>query len=686
MAEKKTVLITGGCGFIGTNAAEYYLNKGFKVVVFDNLSRVGAKENLKHLKTKKGLIFIKGDIRNSKQIESAFKKYRPDYVLHLAAQVTMVTSVQKPREDFEINALGTFNVLEALRKEAPEAALLYSSTNKVYGEMQDLETVEKDKRYEYRDFKGIDEKRPLDFHGPYGCCYSADTDILTDNGWKKFTELTSKDKVLTYNIEKEIAEYQKPTEHFSYKYEGKMYVQANRRLKTCVTPNHKMLVGSRVGHNGIKNPKLLTAESIDGKARAYLLAAELNEGERKPNFLLPEVRPEKKNEHLFTEKKISMDKWLHFLGWYISEGHCDKNNVSGNYSIVLTSYHRKNEAVKAFRDIGLVSIIKEHHIVATSKQLYTYLKKLGKSHDKYIPQDIKKLHPEHLAILLKSLLAGDGNKTSKNSWRYTTVSKRLADDVQEIAIKCGIAASTNLDKEGFYRVQACTTRTAQCNLDAKRSSWINYKGMVYCVEVPNSTVMVRQNGYAYFSGNSKGTGDQYTIDWARIYGLKTVVFRQSGIYGPHQFGIEEQGWLAWFINALLFEKPVTIYGDGKQVRDVLYVDDVLDAYDKALMNINETRGKAFNIGGGTDYSLSIWELFEILEKLSNKKFKYTFGDWRPGDQKAYISDISKAKNSFDWCPKVSPKEGVEKLYAWIAENKEAVLRAGVFPSNYPIVK
>jgi len=347
---KKTILITGGCGFIGTNAADYWLKKGYKVVVFDNLSRIGAKENLKWLKTQKNLVFVKGDIRIPKEIETAFKKYKPELILHLAAQVTMVTSVKNPRQDFEINALGTFNVLEALRKEAPEAALLYTSTNKVYGEMTDLEVVEKETRYEYKNIKGISETRGLDFHGPYGC--------------------------------------------------------------------------------------------------------------------------------------------------------------------------------------------------------------------------------------------------------------------------------------------------------------------------------------------SKGTGDQYTIDWSRIYNLKTVVFRQSGIYGPHQFGIEEQGWLAWFVNAILFDKPVTLYGDGKQVRDILYIDDLLKAYDLALTNIQKTKGKAYNIGGAS-FSLSIWELFEILEKLANKKFKYSFGDWRPGDQKAYISDISKAQKDFNWSPSISPKEGVEKLYSWILKNKAAVKRAGVFTDKYP---
>lgn len=350
----KTIIITGGCGFIGTNAADYFSKKGYRVVIYDNLSRVGARENLSWIRKNKDIVIIKGDIRDNLKLELTFRKYKPEKVLHLAAQVTMVTSVKKPREDFEINALGTFNVLEALRKEAPEATMLYSSTNKVYGEMTDVKVIEEEKRYRYADIDGVAEDRGLDFHGPYGC--------------------------------------------------------------------------------------------------------------------------------------------------------------------------------------------------------------------------------------------------------------------------------------------------------------------------------------------SKGTGDQYTIDWARIYGLKTVVFRQSGIYGPHQFGIEEQGWLAWLINALLFDKPVTIYGDGKQVRDVLYIDDLLNAYDSALENIKETRGKAFNVGGGKQYSLSIWELFQVLEKLSNKKFKYTFGEWRPGDQKVYISNISKIKNTVGWSPKVSANEGVEKLYNWIKDNKATVLRAGVFASNYPITK
>jgi len=344
--DKETILITGGVGFIGTNAATHYIKKGNKVVIYDNLSRAGAKQNLNWLLTQGNFVFIKGDIRDDRKLLATFKKYRPDLVLHLAAQVEMIGSVENPRYDFEVNALGTFNVLEAMRKTKSKAAAIYSSTNKVMGDLAYIPIVEKNKRYNYKDIKGVNENFPLDFHGPYGC--------------------------------------------------------------------------------------------------------------------------------------------------------------------------------------------------------------------------------------------------------------------------------------------------------------------------------------------SKGAADQYFLDYSRIFGLNTIVFRQSGIYGPHQFGIEEQGWLAWFCNALLFDKPVTIFGDGKQVRDVLYIDDLLRAFDLAFKNISITRGKAYNIGGGPKFSLSIWELFEILEKLSGKKFNYKFGPWRPGDQKIYISDLKSAKKDFDWSPKTSPKEGIKKLYNWISQNKTLIKKARVF--------
>jgi len=249
----------------------------------------------------------------------------------------------------------------------------------------------------------------------------------------------------------------------------------------------------------------------------------------------------------------------------------------------------------------------------------------------------------------------------------------LADDVQEIAIKCGMASSVSLDKEGFYRVYMSTTRTVACNLGKNRSEWVDYDGMVYCVEVPNSVVMVRQNGYAYFSGNSKGAAEQYFRDYARIYGLRTVVFRQSCIYGPHQFGIEDQGWVAYFTIQNELERPITIYGDGKQVRDVLFVGDLIRAFELATQKIEVAQGQIYNIGGGLENTLSLLEIIDLLENITGKKMQYTFSDWRPGDQRVYVSDIRKAKKELDWEPKVRISEGLKILHTWVKENKNILL-------------
>lgn len=170
-------------------------------------------------------------------------------------------------------------------------------------------------------------------------------------------------------------------------------------------------------------------------------------------------------------------------------------------------------------------------------------------------------------------------------------------------------------------------------------------------------------------GCSKGSADQYVRDYSRIYDLNTIVFRQSCIYGPHQFGVEDQGWIAWFIIALLTGKQITIYGDGKQVRDILYVDDLVRAYQMAADNINKTRGQIFNIGGGPNNSLSIWLDFKkIFEKLFEKNIDVPYAPARPGDQKIYISDISKAKTYFNWEPKIGIEDGVKNLYLWAKNN------------------
>ncbi|MCS7060876.1 MAG: GDP-mannose 4,6-dehydratase [Anaerolineae bacterium] len=334
--------ITGGAGFIGCNLSARKLAAGDDVTLFDNLSRPRTEHNLEWLREQFGdahLSFIKGDIRDYETLRTAVEQSRPDVIVHLASQVAVTTSVKNPREDFEINALGTFNVLEAARAAARAAekppAVFYASTNKVYGGMEDVAVVQEATRYRYRDLaQGVSEHQPLDFHSPYGC--------------------------------------------------------------------------------------------------------------------------------------------------------------------------------------------------------------------------------------------------------------------------------------------------------------------------------------------SKGAGDQYVRDYARIYGLRTVVFRQSCIYGERQFGVEDQGWVAHFVIAAALGRPITIYGDGKQVRDLLYVQDLIDAYDAAWEHIEHASGQVFNIGGGPANTLSIWAEFgPLLESLAGRPIPVRYGAWRPGDQPVFVSDNSKAKALLGWEPRTSVHQGIERLWRWV---------------------
>ena len=332
------ILITGGAGFIGVNAAAHFAAKGWAVTVLDNLSRRGSRENLDWLQSSHSTDFVNLDIRDASALDQAVKAIRPDVVLHLAAQVAVTTSVEDPRTDFEINALGSFNVLEAVRKHAPESFVINASTNKVYGKMEDIPVTDREGRYEYDGLPGIDETRPLDFHSPYGC--------------------------------------------------------------------------------------------------------------------------------------------------------------------------------------------------------------------------------------------------------------------------------------------------------------------------------------------SKGVADQYCIDYARIYGLQTVTLRQSCIYGPRQMGVEDQGWVAWFTIAALLDKPITIYGDGKQIRDVLHVQDLVACYEAAINNRQAVSGQAFNIGGGPDNTLSLLELLDMLRDQLSKTITPRWDDWRPGDQPVFVCDLSKSKDLLNWKPAIDVKSGVENLIDWVSNNRK----------------
>ena len=189
-------------------------------------------------------------------------------------------------------------------------------------------------------------------------------------------------------------------------------------------------------------------------------------------------------------------------------------------------------------------------------------------------------------------------------------------------------------------------------------------------------------------GCSKGSADQYVIDYARSFGLQTVVFRMSCIYGPHQFGTEDQGWVAHFLIRALNGEPITVYGDGKQVRDILFVEDLIDAFVLAMKKIDVCSGYAFNIGGGAANTISLRELLALLRKLEGREARVDWGDWRTGDQKYYVSDSSLFHERTGWRPTTRTTDGIRALREWLiaAGIPALVQHAEERPSAMPAAK
>ncbi|MFW6088703.1 MAG: GDP-mannose 4,6-dehydratase [Gemmatimonadota bacterium] len=192
------------------------------------------------------------------------------------------------------------------------------------------------------------------------------------------------------------------------------------------------------------------------------------------------------------------------------------------------------------------------------------------------------------------------------------------------------------------------------------------------VDLPNGVPESRPLDFHSPYGCSKGAADQYVRDYARIFGLRTVVFRQSCIYGYRQFGIEDQGWVAWFVIAAELGRPLTIFGDGKQVRDILFIDDLIGAYDAAWRSIDATSGGVYNLGGGPENAISLLDLLGRLGEIRGEEVPVRYDDWRPGDQPVYVSDIEKARAEFGWEPGIGWRDGVGRLVEWVRENRALI--------------
>lgn len=309
--------------------------------------------------------------------------------------------------------------------------------------------------------------------------------------------------------------------------------------------------------------------------------------------------------------------------------------------------------------------------------------------------------------LMRSQIFGYDKKSVEYNWNYLAKFKnvkRIKGDVREkndvlkalgdgvdvvihTAGQPGVSSSVNDPNEDFSINAFGTLNTLECTRKVCKNAAFVYcsTNKVYGENIDKIPLEEKESRYVYKGasaiseemltdltahtpyGVSKLTGDLYVQEYGHIYGMKTAVFRMSCTYGTRQFGFEDQGWIAWFIIAAIYNKPITIYGDGKQVRDVLYVTDLIDAFEK-FINSDKKCG-LFNIGGGKDNTLSLLEFLDVIKETTGKKPKFSFSDWRPSDQKVYISDTAKLEKTLNWKPKVKPKEGIEKLVKWVKENE-----------------
>lgn len=285
----------------------------------------------------------------------------------------------------------------------------------------------------------------------------------------------------------------------------------------------------------------------------------------------------------------------------------------------------------------------------------------------------------------------DGVKRIKGDVRSEEdVAKAIGDGVDAVihtAGQPGVPLSARIPKEDFSINAFGTLNVLECLRQKCKEATFIYTSTnkVYGENVDKIPLIEKETRYVYNGeegvaesmpidhtghtpyGVSKYVGDIYTQEYGRIYAMKTAVFRMSCIYGTRQFGFEDQGWVAWFVIANLFDKPIIIYGDGKQVRDLLYVTDLIQAFDRFIKS--DLQHEVFNIGGGPENTTSLLEFIKDIEKKTGKKCQISFSHWRPSDQKVYISDISKVRQKLGWEPQVSVQEGLDKVIDWVKENK-----------------
>ena len=394
-------------------------------------------------------------------------------------------------------------------------------------------------------------------------CYDEKTEVLTNNGWKKFSEVQNTDEICTLNINNNQIEFQKPIKRFVYKHKGKMYRLKTKRVDLLVTPNHKLFIKP----GDPRNPKpfcLKEAQFLFGKSKQFKKDG-IWIGKNEKYFILPAVKIKHRNQYYSgsrhkKEKQILMKPWLKFFGFWIAEG-CVSKGKNGDYNIYLSSQNKELlfEIKKLLEDIGyIVYYQKDKKIRIRDYQLFQYLRQFGKSHDRFIPSEIKSLSKELLELLFKYYLQGDGHiyGRANKGLLASTSSVHLRNDLQEIALKIGMSAYYKLDRKKGTPFRSPTNRKIYKYKNnswkvyfirrnkhmvlpstIKRwkyiESWVNFKGKVYSLAVPNHVIYVRRNGIPLWCGNSDPP-----MNWRLSPLDKITLISNSDAHSPKKIGRE----------------------------------------------------------------------------------------------------------------------------------------------------
>ena len=361
-------------------------------------------------------------------------------------------------------------------------------------------------------------------------CYDSETEVLTENGWKKFWEITKGDKICTLNKEKEIIEFQHPTNIYYYDYEGKMYRLKTSRVDLLVTPNHKLAIRKYPLCKKWSPIRLIKSDKRFGKEKVFKKDGKWI-GKKEEYFVLPAVKIPHGNRYysghrIIKEKKLPIKSWLKFFGFWIAEGHITRNEKHCEYNVIVSNNNKNllEEIRNILKEMGFNPYLRKNQLRVRNFQLWNYLKQFGKAHKKFIPKEIKQLSKDLLSIFFRYYIKGDGHRYGRDGkgLSATTSSPRLRDDLQEIALKLGMSAYWKLvARPGertlpsghknkhyvwaiyFIRKNEHRVHPAGFRKNGKwKEEWIDYKGKVYCVSVPNKIIYVRRNGIPVWCGNS----------------------------------------------------------------------------------------------------------------------------------------------------------------------------------------